>query len=83
MLREIGKRRKIDILVTTHNPAFLDALGSEIVPFVVVANRASETGDSQLTILEDIQNFSKRFASAYLGKLTINGAIERSLSRGE
>ncbi len=83
MLREIGKKRNIDILVTTHNPAFLDALGSEIVPFVVVAHRNYENGDSQLTILEDIQNFSKLFASASLGKLTINGAIERNLSRGE
>ena len=83
MLREIGKRRKIDILITTHNPALLDALGPEIVPFVVVANRDSETGESQLAVLEDIQNFSKLYASASLGKLTTNGAIERSLSRGE
>lgn len=83
MLREIGKRRKIDILITTHNPALLDALGPEIVPFVVVANRDSKTGESQLAVLEDIQNFSKLYASASLGKLTTNGAIERSLSRGE
>ena len=83
MLREIGKRRKIDILITTHNPALLDALGPEIVPFVVVANRDSETGESQLAVLEDIPNFSKLYASASLGKLTTNGAIERSLSRGE
>ncbi|MCA1995082.1 MAG: ATP-binding protein, partial [Coleofasciculus sp. S288] len=26
MLREIGEKRKIDILVTTYNPALLDAL---------------------------------------------------------
>jgi len=83
MLREIGKGRKIDILVITHNPALLDALGPEIVPFVVVANRDSETGESQLAVLEDIPNFSKLFASASLGKLTTNGAIERSLSRGK
>lgn len=81
MLREIGKQRKIDILITTHNPALLDALGPEIVPFVVVAHRDNETGESKLTLLEDMQNFSKLFASASLGKLTTNGAIERSLSR--
>jgi predicted ATPase len=44
ILREIGSKRKIDILLTTHNPALLDALGPEIVPFVVVAHRDSETG---------------------------------------
>ena len=81
MLREIGEERKIDILITTHNPALLDALGPEIVPFVVLTHRDNETGESKLTLLEDMQNFSKLFASASLGKLTTNGAIERSLSR--
>jgi predicted ATPase len=81
MLREIGAKRKIDILITTHNPALLDALGPEIVPFVVVAHRDSETGESQLTVVEDIQNFPKLFASASLGKLITTGAIERSLYR--
>ena len=83
MLREIGAKRKIDILITTHNPALLDALGPEIVPFVVVAHRDSETGESQLTVVEDIENFPKLFASASLGKLTTTGAIERSLSRND
>lgn len=81
MLREIGEQRRIDILATTHNPALLDALGAEIVPFVVVAHRDSETGESELTLLENVENFSKLFASASLGKLTVNGAIERNLSR--
>lgn len=81
MLREIGEQRRIDILASTHNPALLDALGAEIVPFVVVAHRDSETGESELTLLENVENFSKLFASASLGKLTVNGAIERNLSR--
>ncbi|MFW9260448.1 AAA family ATPase [Nostoc sp. CALU 546] len=83
ILREIGSKRKIDILLTTHNPALLDALGPEIVPFVVVAHRDSETGESKLTLLEDIDNFSKLFASYSLGDMTTKGAIERSLSRNE
>lgn len=83
ILKEIGEKRNIDILVTTHNPALLDALGPNIVPFVVVAHRDKETGESQLTVLEDIQNFPKLFASASLGKLTTSGAIERSLSHGD
>ncbi|MDZ7964097.1 MAG: ATP-binding protein [Nostoc sp. DedSLP03] len=83
ILREIGSKRKIDILLTTHNPALLDALGPEIVPFVVVAHRDSETGESKLTLLEDIENFSKLFASYSLGDMTTKGAIERSLSHNE
>ncbi len=83
MLREIGQKRNIDILITTHNPTLLDAFGSDIIPFVVVSHRDVETGDSQLTVLEDIKNFPKLFASASLGKLTTSGAIERSFSHGE
>ncbi|YAF96940.1 MAG: AAA family ATPase [Nodularia sp. CChRGM 3473] len=83
ILREIGSKRNIDILLTTHNPALLDALSPEIVPFVVVAHRDSETGESKLTLLEDIENFPKLFASYSLGDMTTKGAIERSLSQGE
>ncbi|MFN6393025.1 MAG: AAA family ATPase [Aphanizomenon sp.] len=83
ILKEIGTKRNIDILLTTHNPALLDAFGSEIVPFVVVAHRDSETGESKLTLLEDIDNFPKLFASYSLGQMATKGAIERSLSHGE
>ncbi|MEH2352405.1 AAA family ATPase [Nostoc sp.] len=80
ILREIGSKRKIDILLTTHNPALLDALGPEIVPFVVVAHRDKETGESKLTLLEDIENLPILLASGTLGKLATKGAIEKSLS---
>ncbi|MBS3030457.1 MAG: AAA family ATPase [Dolichospermum sp. DET50] len=80
ILKEIGSKRKIDILLTTHNPALLDAFGPEIVPFVVVAHRDSETGESKLTLLEDIENLPLLLASGTLGKLATKGAIEKSLS---
>ncbi|MEH2182166.1 AAA family ATPase [Nostoc sp.] len=80
ILREIGSKRKIDILLTNHNPALLDALGPEIVPFVVVAHRDSETGESKLTLVEDIENLPLLLASGTLGKLATKGAIEKSLS---
>ncbi|MEI6444647.1 MAG: ATP-binding protein [Nostocales cyanobacterium ELA583] len=80
ILKEIGSKRNIDILLTTHNPALLDAFGPEIVPFVVVAHRDSETGESKLTLLEDIENLPLLLASGTLGKLATKGAIEKSLS---
>jgi predicted ATPase len=80
ILKEIGSKRNIDILLTTHNPALLDAFGPEIVPFVVVAHRDSETGESKLTLLEDIENLPLLLASGTLGRLATKGAIEKSLS---
>lgn len=80
MLKELGEEREVDILVTTHNPALLDALGPEIVPFIVVAHRDSQTGDSKLTLLDEIETLPKLMASGSLGKLTARGAIEKSLA---
>ena len=80
-LKEIGTRRKIDILVTTHNPALLDALPIEMMPFVIVAHRDIETGESKLTPLNEIENLPKLMAGGTLGKITMQGALERSLER--
>lgn len=78
-LQTLGKQGNIDILVTTHNPALLDAMGTEIVPFVTVAHRDSETGDSKLTLLEDIEQLPKLLAQGTVGKLSTQGLIEQSL----
>lgn len=84
MLRSVGQEREIDILVTTHNPALLDALGPEMVPFITVASRNPFSGESELTLLEEIKDLPKLLASGPVGKLTTLGKIEQSLgSRDE
>ena len=80
MLRDIGSERSVDIVATTHNPALLDALGPEMVPFVIVAHRDPESGDSKLTLLEDVENLPKLMAQGKLGTLATSGALERSLN---
>lgn len=82
MIREIGDRRKIDVLASTHNPALLDELGPEMVPFVVVAHREADSGHSRLTLLEDIQSLPKLLSGGRLGAVTTSGALEKSLQRG-
>jgi predicted ATPase len=79
ILKKQGEQRKIDILITTHNPALLDNLGPEMVPYVEVAHRDSETGASELTLLEDISHLAKLLASGTLGKITMQGKLEKSL----
>ena len=81
MLKELGAKRKIDILVTTHNPALLNALEPEMIPFVVVAHRDAQTGESKLTPLDDIQRLPKLLASGHVGDLATQGVIEKSLSQ--
>ena len=79
MLKEVGGERNVDVVVTTHNPALLDAMGTEMVPFITVAHRDSATGDSQLTLLEDIDDLPKLLAQGSVGRLSSRGLIESSL----
>jgi predicted ATPase len=79
MLRELGKKRRIDIIVTTHNPAMLDAAGVQMVPFITVAHRDNKTGVSLLTLLEDIEQLPKLMASGSLGDIASEGIIESAV----
>lgn len=79
MLRSLGNERGIDVIVTTHNPALLDAAGASMVPFITVAHRDKATGASLLTQLEDIRQLPKLMAYGSLGRLSSEGRIEAAL----
>ena len=79
MLKEVGGERSIDLLLTTHNPALLDVMGTEIVPFVTVSHREVETGVSELTLLEELETLPKLLALGTIGKLSSQGKIEDAL----
>ncbi len=83
ILQDIGEQRKIDILVTTHNPALLDNLSPDMIPYVEIVHRNIETGTSEITLLEDIDKLPKLLASGTLGRITMQGKIERSLHNAE
>ena len=77
-LKNISSERKIDILVTTHNPSLLDLLAPEFVSFVVISHRNLKDGSTLLTQLDEIENLPKMLASGNLGKIVSDGAIEES-----
>lgn len=81
MLREVSEQRSIDILLTTHNPSLLDAMGPEMVPFITISHRDNDTGMSRLTLLEDIKDLPKLLAFGPIGKLSSQGRIESSLKK--
>lgn len=82
MLKELGKKRGIDVIVTTHNPALLDAAGVSMVPFITVVHRDEHTGDSKLTLLEDLRQLPKLMAYGTLGKLSMEGRLEMAVREG-
>lgn len=81
MLKSIGQQRHVDILATTHNPALLDAMGPEMIPFITVAHRDRATGASKLVLLENIKELPRMLAEGSIGKLSSKGLIEKSLQR--
>ena len=83
MLRSVGQQRGVDVMVTTHNPALLDAMGTEMVPFITVAHRKEGSGATELTLLEDIEDLPRLLARGTIGKLSSKGAIEVALSAQE
>ncbi|MBW6528192.1 ATP-binding protein [Sphingomonas sp. RHCKR7] len=81
VLRTVGTRRSVDIVVTTHNPALLDRMGLEMIPMTTVAHRDPEAGFSRLTLLEDIRDLPKLLAHGQVGRLTSEGLIEEAIHR--
>ncbi len=83
MLRTVGAQRIVDVLVTTHNPALLDAMGPEMVPYMTVAHRDPATASSVLTLLEDISELPKLLARGPVGKISSEGLLEQVLASEE
>ncbi len=81
MLKEISAKRKIDVLCTTHNPAFLDALGNEMIVFISVTYRDAKDGTSKIKLLEEIEDLPKLIARGTIGQLATNRLIEQALTK--
>jgi len=79
MLKEVGDERKIDVVVTTHNPSLLDAMSPAMLPYITVAHRDRITGNSRLTLLEDIEHLPKLLAQNSFGHMSSRGLIEEYL----
>jgi hypothetical protein len=80
MLQAVGRQQEIDVMVTTHNPALLDAMGPAMVPFITVVHRDPDGGSSRLTLLEDIAQLPKLLARGRVGRLSSEGLLEQALA---
>lgn len=75
MLSELGEKRHIDILCTTHNPVLIDELGPEMIPFISGARRDANDGSSLITRLDDRADLLNVLASGTVGDNMVNGKI--------
>ena len=75
----MARQRNLRVLLTTHNPALLDAIPPEAVPDTVACYRDPEKGDSRLVRLEDLESYPELVAQGPVGRLVTKGILDRFL----
>lgn len=74
-LKDLGARKNIDIICTTHNPVLIDALGPEMLPFISYVSRSELTGSSEIDLLEDAPDLLKLLANYSPGAMMTKGLL--------
>jgi len=80
ILLEEGKNSEIDILVTTHNVAFLNELTPQFLPFVMVVYR-NEEGNSSIMPIDESKNLARLLAKRLLGDILTDTQLNKSLTQ--
>ncbi len=76
-ISSIAKERKLRVLISSHNPALLDALPDEAVPETVFCYRSPQDGSSRLVRLRDLPDYPELIAQGSVGHLMTRGLLER------
>jgi predicted ATPase len=76
---ECSSRRKLNILVTTHNPATLDSLNSDQLKAVVLCYLDSESHASKLMPLSELPRVESLMEQGRLGDLVTRRVVEKYL----
>ena len=73
----LAKAQNLRVLISSHNPALLDALPDDAVPHVVFCYRSGDDGSSRLIRLTDLPDYPELIAQGSVGHLMTRGIIER------
>lgn len=76
-MRQYAEERNLNLLLSTHNPALMDALPDEALADVVFCYRDPKEGDSKLVRLGDLDDYLGLVAQGTLGDLVTQGIVER------
>lgn len=76
-ISNIAKLRNLRVLISSHNPALLDALPDEAIPETVFCYRSPQDGSSQLIRLQDLPDYPELIAQGTVGQLMTRGLLER------
>ena len=79
-LAQAAKVRKLNIVLTTHNPACMNALNETQRKSVWICHRAGRSGASTVTRLADLDSLATMGLTGGLGDLVARGALEKRLA---
>ena len=82
-VQQVAEKRKLAVLITSHNPALLDSLPDSAVPDVVFCYRDPAEGDSRLVRLADLPNYPELVAQGPLGRLVTQGVLDRMVKQAK
>ncbi|WP_230656257.1 AAA family ATPase [Psychrobacter sp. I-STPA10] len=77
LMHQYANERKLKLLLSTHNPALMDALPDEALADVVFCYRDPQQGDSRLIRLGDLEDYLGLVSQGSLGELVTKGVVER------
>jgi hypothetical protein len=80
-IRKTEGARGVRVLLTTHNPALMNALPVDVLARVVVCYR-DEAGNSRLVKLEDVSRYPELLSQGRLGDVATSGLLERFVKQG-
>ena len=73
----LAEKRNLKLLLTTHNPALMDALPDQALGDVVFAYRDPKQGDSRLIRLSDLDDYEGLVSQGSLGELVTKEVVDR------
>ena len=82
-INNIAHEKGLKILISSHNPALLDALPIEAIPHVVFCYRDKKDGFSKLVSLEDVPDYPELIAQGSLGDLVTQGVLDKFVKNFE
>lgn len=78
-ISEIARDREIDVVITTHNPALLNAISRDDLVGVVVCYRDNESGSSEFVQILDIDKYPELMAKGRLGDLLTKDELTKAI----
>jgi len=74
-INKVAVERGLRIILSTHNPALMDALPDEVIPDVVFCYRDKKDGSSKLISLKDVPDYPELISQGSLGDLVTEGTL--------